>query len=99
MRTLIVLVVAAIAACLDQPPRPGPGPGVDAFVPPPDLGSGSGFDAFVAEPEHSGDDGLRLDGIPACARDALDHAKSDALVDAHRRAAVLGDDHELLDHR
>lgn len=98
MRTLLVLLTVAIvgAACLDQPPRPGPGPdpGLDAFVPPPDMGSGSGFDAFTAEPEHSG-----LDGIPAGARDALDLPKPDALVHAHRRAARLRDDHELLDRR
>lgn len=96
MRTLIILLTVAIvgAACLDQPPRPGPGPGVDAYVPPPDLGGGSGFDAFTVEPEHSGGD-----GIPACAGDALDRPKPDALVDAHRGATGLGDDHELLDHR
>ena len=98
MRTVIVLITIAIvgAACLDQPPRPGPGPGpgVDAFVPLPDVGSGSGFDAFTAEPEHSGGD-----GIPAGAGDALDGAKPDALVDAHRGATCLGDDHELLNHR
>lgn len=94
MRTFMIFVTVVIttAACLDQPPRPGPGPGVDAFVP--HDGSGSGFDAFTVELEHSGSD-----GISAGAGDVLDHTKANALVHAHRRATGLCDDHQLLDHR
>lgn len=99
MRTFTILLATALAsaACLEQPPRPGPGPDpdpVDAFVPLPDTGSGSGFDALVADVEHSGSR-----GIPAGAGDALDRPEPDALVDPHRRAAGLRDDHQLLDHR
>lgn len=91
MRTLIILVTIAIvgAACLDQPPRPGPGPGVDAFVPLPDVGSGSGFDAFVAEPEHAG--GYR--------DEAVDRVRLDVLVNAPRTRAARSVDHELSHHR
>ena len=99
MRALIILLTVAIvgAACLDQPPRPGPGPGVDAFVPPFDgSGSGSGFDAALHGEEANAS---ATDGVPAGARDALDHPKPDALVDPHRGAVGLGDDHELLNHR
>jgi len=98
MRIAVILlaILLAGAACLDQPPRPGPGPDpqVDAFVPLPDGGSGSGFDAAIADLEHSGSS-----GIAAGAGDLLDRRKPDALVNPHRRAARLGDDHQLLDHR